>query len=522
MREEQQERRGRFRGFLGRAARLRWRALPLRPVHHRFIVFANGIDREQSEPQQSADGIAVLTGGVSRIDRAMALLAAGKAKRVLITGVNRTTTVDELKQLASRGDQYFTCCVDIDKEARNTIDNATETSEWVALHRYRSIIVVTSNYHMPRALAELARVMPGVTLIPYSVVDNNVHLDRWWTYPGTTRLLLSEYQKYLPALGGWALPISCRSSLAVAIALSSPNRSGVTGDGPLAAVQYSFYVTTTLFVVLESPSSRRDAGRWPRSPFTGASSFGCSKSSAASSSKCEGGRSCAARRLPRRRQASIRMGDFRPHPALPGPGASDEARTFLDPVSRLVLAQIRNDPGRSRQGAGGAAAHGPRGEIAGRSRARDHHLPEGTRRAPAPPDYKTGVVLLYEALQIPCVPLALNSGASGRAGACRSGRDDRRRVPRSDPAWPAQGRVPGPAEPVDRNGFRAAPCGGQAEEHGLGQPVNLECLTRARQMFYLCSYDLRRRLEFVVAEPISQSALLVNGLGSYVDAQSRS
>jgi len=201
VREEQQERRGRFRGFLG-GVRLVFDGVLFLFVLFiiGFIVFANGIDREQSEPQESADGIAVLTGGVSRIDRAMALLAAGKAKRVLITGVNRTTTVDELKQLASRGDQYFTCCVDIDKEARNTIDNATETSEWVALHRYRSIIVVTSNYHMPRALAELARVMPGVTLIPYSVVDNNVHLDRWWTYPGTTRLLLSEYQKYLLAL----------------------------------------------------------------------------------------------------------------------------------------------------------------------------------------------------------------------------------------------------------------------------------------------------------------------------------
>jgi len=151
-------------------------------------------------PQRSADGIAVLTGGMSRIDEAMKLLAEGKAKRVLITGVNRTTTTEELKELASQGDQYFTCCVDIDKEARNTIDNATETSEWVALHRYGSIIVVTSNYHMPRALAELARVMPGVTLVPYSVVDNNVHLERWWTYPGTTRLLLSEYLKYLPAL----------------------------------------------------------------------------------------------------------------------------------------------------------------------------------------------------------------------------------------------------------------------------------------------------------------------------------
>jgi uncharacterized SAM-binding protein YcdF (DUF218 family) len=166
-----------------------------------FIVFANSIVKEASQPQQSADGIAVLTGGVSRIDEAMKLLAAGKAKRVLITGVNRTTTVEELKDLASQGGQYFTCCVDIDKEARNTIDNATETSEWVALNRYGSIIVVTSNYHMPRALAELARVMPGVTLIPYPVVDNNVHLDHWWTFPGTTKLLLSEYLKYLPALG---------------------------------------------------------------------------------------------------------------------------------------------------------------------------------------------------------------------------------------------------------------------------------------------------------------------------------
>jgi uncharacterized SAM-binding protein YcdF (DUF218 family) len=201
VREEAVERPGRFSGFLG-GVRLIFDAclFALVLLIIGFIVFANSVDREHSVPQRSADGIAVLTGGMSRIDEAMKLLAEGKAKRVLITGVNRTTTTEELKELASQGDQYFTCCVDIDKEARNTIDNATETSEWVALHHYGSIIVVTSNYHMPRALAELARVMPGVTLIPYSVVDNNVHLERWWTYPGTTRLLLSEYLKYLPAL----------------------------------------------------------------------------------------------------------------------------------------------------------------------------------------------------------------------------------------------------------------------------------------------------------------------------------
>ncbi|MGH6826726.1 YdcF family protein [Methyloceanibacter sp.] len=164
-----------------------------------FFIFTDNLQRSQPEPR-TADGIAVLTGGVARIDEAMKLLTQQKAKRLLITGVNRTTSTEELKQLASQGDQLFSCCVDIDKEARNTIDNATETSQWVARNHYNSVIVVTSNYHMPRALAELARVMPGVTLIPYSVVDNNVHLDRWWTYPGTTRLLISEYLKYLPAL----------------------------------------------------------------------------------------------------------------------------------------------------------------------------------------------------------------------------------------------------------------------------------------------------------------------------------
>jgi uncharacterized SAM-binding protein YcdF (DUF218 family) len=201
--EEAVERPGRFSGFMGGVRLIFDAALfALVLLIIGFIVFANSIESEpQRGPLPTADGIAVLTGGSSRIDQAMKLLADGKAKRVLITGVNRTTTVEELKELASQGGQYFTCCVDIDKEARNTIDNATETSEWVALKRYNSIYVVTSNYHMPRALAELARVMPGVTLIAYPVVDNNVHLNPWWSYPGTTKLLLSEYLKYLPALG---------------------------------------------------------------------------------------------------------------------------------------------------------------------------------------------------------------------------------------------------------------------------------------------------------------------------------
>jgi uncharacterized SAM-binding protein YcdF (DUF218 family) len=199
---EQEERPARFSGFAG-GVRLIFDAVLACVVLLviGFVIFADSIEREARAPTASADGIAVLTGGVSRIDQAMKLLEQGKAKRVLITGVYRGTTEQELKRLASAGSEYFACCVDIDKEAFNTIGNAAETSEWVALHGYHSLIIVTSNYHMPRALAELGRVLPTVDLIPYAVVENNVQLHRWWTYPGTTRLLLSEYLKYLPALG---------------------------------------------------------------------------------------------------------------------------------------------------------------------------------------------------------------------------------------------------------------------------------------------------------------------------------
>ncbi len=200
--EEQDERPGRFSGFLGVVRLIFDGVLFLFVLFFiGFAVFASGIEREPREAVRQADGITVLTGGPDRIDRAMKLLAEGKGKRVLITGVYRATTKEELKKLASEGGQYFACCVDIDKEARNTIDNATETAEWVAQHQFRSVIVVTSNYHMPRALAELGRVLPSVLLIAYPVIDKNVHLERWWTYPGTTKLLMSEYLKYLPALG---------------------------------------------------------------------------------------------------------------------------------------------------------------------------------------------------------------------------------------------------------------------------------------------------------------------------------
>lgn len=201
--EEEPQSQSRFRGFFG-LLRLLFDAVLLVFVMFviGFLIFVRGIERSQSNPGASADGIVVLTGGTARIDEAMKLLAQGRAKRLLISGVYRGTTIEALKEISTGEDRLFDCCVDIDKEALNTIDNATETAQWAARNHYGSLIVVTSNYHMPRTLAELGRVMPSVRLVPYAVVaENKVRVERWWSYPGTTKLLLREYVKFLPALG---------------------------------------------------------------------------------------------------------------------------------------------------------------------------------------------------------------------------------------------------------------------------------------------------------------------------------
>jgi len=148
----------------------------------------------------SADGIVALTGGRERISDAVELLAAGRGKRLLITGVNPLTRADELSRFVPRHQSMFTCCIDIDRSATNTIGNAIETRRWARQRGFRSLLVVTSAYHMPRAMAELAHQLPDVKLIPFPVVTERQRAEPWWTSTGAARTLAFEYVKYLAAL----------------------------------------------------------------------------------------------------------------------------------------------------------------------------------------------------------------------------------------------------------------------------------------------------------------------------------
>jgi uncharacterized SAM-binding protein YcdF (DUF218 family) len=162
-----------------------------------FVWFVLTIPSEDISHDRSADGIVVLTGAASRIPDAIELLAAERGKRLLITGVHRATSAREIARLTPLYSKYFSCCIDLDRSALNTFGNALETRRWAREHNFNSLIVVTSNWHMPRAMAELAHQLPDVALVPFPVISEKVKTEPWWQHADTARLLIAEYLKYV-------------------------------------------------------------------------------------------------------------------------------------------------------------------------------------------------------------------------------------------------------------------------------------------------------------------------------------
>lgn len=165
-----------------------------------YYLFAAGISSREIKLDRNADGIVVLTGAASRIPDAIELLAAGRGRRLLITGVHRSTSASEIARLTPLYARLFACCVDLDRSALNTFGNAIEAKRWAKEHHFNSLIVVTSSWHMPRAMVELEHQGPELTLIPFPVVSENIKTNPWWSNVVTARLIMSEYLKYLFAL----------------------------------------------------------------------------------------------------------------------------------------------------------------------------------------------------------------------------------------------------------------------------------------------------------------------------------
>ncbi len=173
-----------------------------------LLAFAGRIER--STPAQEparADGVVALTGAGSneRIRAGMGLLEDNKARRMLVSGVNREASREDVRAAAQAVRRLYDCCVDLGFEAATTVGNARETLAWARAMRFHSLIVVTADYHMPRAMIELRAGLPHIPLQAYPVATSVIDAREWWKTGRGARLMALEYCKYLAILAREAL-----------------------------------------------------------------------------------------------------------------------------------------------------------------------------------------------------------------------------------------------------------------------------------------------------------------------------
>ncbi|MBN8831619.1 MAG: YdcF family protein [Sphingomonadales bacterium] len=141
----------------------------------------------QPHGDEQTDAIVVLTGSAGRIDRGLALLRRKQSEQMLVSGVDRDVKPREFAHAYGVPAALMACCVTLGREAIDTRSNAIETSRWLARRHYKSVRIITADWHMRRARYELSRQLEApIRIIPDAVRSN----------PSLT-VLMREYHKYV-------------------------------------------------------------------------------------------------------------------------------------------------------------------------------------------------------------------------------------------------------------------------------------------------------------------------------------
>jgi uncharacterized SAM-binding protein YcdF (DUF218 family) len=152
-----------------------------------FVLFAFTLGKPAPANASPTDAAVVLTGGAGRFEHAMEVLRAGKAKRLLVSGVDPSVTKADLEQRIPGMRKLLACCVDLGSESVDTRSNAEETQRWLAKHNYRSVRLITSDWHMRRARYEFQKALGH----KYKLVTDAIQTEPSFL------TLFGEYNKYL-------------------------------------------------------------------------------------------------------------------------------------------------------------------------------------------------------------------------------------------------------------------------------------------------------------------------------------
>lgn len=165
-----------------------------------FAWFGASLPDHVADTTTHTDAIVVLTGGTERVSTGIDLLAAGLGKRLLVSGVHRDVGVAELLRQSPDAPASLACCIDLGYAAGDTVGNAEEAAEWMRAQGFRSLRLVTANYHLPRSLLEFHSAMPDVEIVEHPVFPASMPGTGWWRRPASVSLVALEYCKYLVAL----------------------------------------------------------------------------------------------------------------------------------------------------------------------------------------------------------------------------------------------------------------------------------------------------------------------------------
>ncbi len=166
-----------------------------------FGLFLLFLPTAASDPPRGA-GIVVLTGGAGRVGEGLRLLEADQSAKLLVSGVHQATGLADLVRSEGRSAETLVERVTLGRTARSTRGNAEETAAWARTQAIDTLVVVTSAYHMPRALLLLRRALPQTRLVPHPVTPRAWREPWGRLSPTFLRLAAGEYTKWLAALAG--------------------------------------------------------------------------------------------------------------------------------------------------------------------------------------------------------------------------------------------------------------------------------------------------------------------------------